>query len=236
MGKFVTALNPNTQFFNLICLNRGDLSYFDGLSEPIIAVELVQPKHGIFQPHIQYLLCLATTVEVVLLGVSFSGSSTNYEEMHLLPEPLFAVPTDGAYIVTIKGTSDGRIFMGAKDGCIYEFFYQVRKKKTIHSSSEFRNVEFSLKAEEGFFGRKCRKINHSKSTLSYLIPSFINAAFTEEDPVVQMVLDESRHILYTRSEKGTIQVYDLGMNGQAMVRVTAISTNTIVQSAANIAR
>ncbi len=101
------------------------MSYFDGLSEPIIAVELVQPKQGIFQPHIQYLLCLATTVEVVLLGVSFSGSNTNYEEMHLLPEPLFAVPTDGAYIVTITGTTDGRIFMGAKDGCIYEFFYQV---------------------------------------------------------------------------------------------------------------
>ena len=85
----------------------------------------MQPKQGIFQPHIQYLLCLATTVEIVLLGVSFSGSNTNYEEMHLLPEPLFAVPTDGAYIVTITGTTDGRIFMGAKDGCIYEFFYQV---------------------------------------------------------------------------------------------------------------
>lgn len=64
-------------------------------------------------------------MEIVLLGVTFSGSSTNYEEMHLIPEPLFAVPTDGAYIVTIIGTSHGRIFMGAKDGCIYEFFYQV---------------------------------------------------------------------------------------------------------------
>ena len=39
-----------------------DLSYFDVLSEPIIAVQLVQPKLDIFQPHI--LLCLATTVEV----------------------------------------------------------------------------------------------------------------------------------------------------------------------------
>ena len=101
------------------------MSYFDGLSEPIIAVELVRPKPGIFQPHIQYLLCLATTVEVVLLGVSFSGSGANFEEMHLLPEPLFAVPTDGAYVVSLMGTEQGRIFMGAKDGCIYEFSYQV---------------------------------------------------------------------------------------------------------------
>ena len=70
-------------------------------------------------------------MEVVLLGVSFSGSNTNYEEMHLLPEPLFAVPTDGAYVVTITGTPDGRIFMGAKDGCIYEFFYQVNNFKIL---------------------------------------------------------------------------------------------------------
>lgn len=100
------------------------MSYFDGLSEPIIAVELIQPKQGVFQPHIQYLLCLATTVEIVLLGVTFSGS-TSYEEMHLIPEPLFAVPTDGVYVVTITGTSDGRIFMGTKDGCIHELSYQV---------------------------------------------------------------------------------------------------------------
>ena len=85
----------------------------------------MNPKPGVFQPHIQYLLCLATTVEIVLLGVSFSGQNSNYEEMHLLPEPLFAVPTDGAHIQTLRGTLDGRIFMGAKDGCIYEFFYQV---------------------------------------------------------------------------------------------------------------
>ncbi len=71
--------------------------------------------------------------------------------------------------------------------------------------------------------------------MSYLIPSFINAAFSEEDPFVQMVQDETRRILYTRLEKETIQVYDLGHDGQAMTRVAAINTSTIVQSAANIA-
>ena len=46
--------------------------------------------------------------------------------MHLLPEPLFSIPTDGSYVLTIQGTQDGRIFMGAKDGCLYELVYQVR--------------------------------------------------------------------------------------------------------------
>ena len=51
-----------------------------------------------------------------------------------------------------------------------------------------------------------------------------------------MVQDESRHILYTRSEKGSINIDDLGTDGQSMSRVAAINISSIVQSAANIAR
>lgn len=52
-----------------------DLAYFDGLSQVLLCVGLVAPKVGVFQPHIQYLLVLATAVEVVLLGVCFSGKN-----------------------------------------------------------------------------------------------------------------------------------------------------------------
>jgi nuclear pore complex protein Nup155 len=72
--------------------------------------------------------------------------------------------------------------------------------------------------------------------LSHLIPPFINTAFSEEGPVIQMVQDESRHILYTRSEKASINIDDLGTDGQSMSRVAAINISSIVQSAANIAR
>jgi hypothetical protein len=51
-----------TNSFLIVYLGVIDFSYFDVLSEPIIAAQLVQPKLDIFQPHI--LLCLATTVEV----------------------------------------------------------------------------------------------------------------------------------------------------------------------------
>ena len=108
---------------------------------------MLKPKECIFHPPVQ---CLTTTVEIALLGVSLSGSNNNYEEMHLLPEPLFAVPTDGANIVKITGTTDGRIFMGAKDGCIYEFFYQVTipcNQFTVHLITTFciirRKTDFS---------------------------------------------------------------------------------------------
>ena len=45
--------------------------------------------------------------------------------MHLLPEPLYSIPTDSTFITTIAGTANGRIFMAGKDGALYELIYQV---------------------------------------------------------------------------------------------------------------
>ncbi|KAK3595250.1 hypothetical protein CHS0354_010857 [Potamilus streckersoni] len=195
----------------------GDLAYFDGLNETILCAALVKPRPGIFQPYIKFLLCLATPIDIVLLGASFTGqiNGNEYEEMHLLPDPLFSIPTDNTYITSIVGTGSGRIFMTGKDGCLYELAYQ---------------------AEDGWFGRKCRKINHSTSSLSFLVPSFLNFSFSEDDSLVQITVDESRNILYTRSDKGTIQVYDLGADGKGMSKAAAISVHNIVHAASNIAR
>ena len=195
----------------------GNLAYYDGLSETILAVGLLRPRPGVFQSHIQHLLCLATPLEIVLLGVTMSRSNTPGApaEMHVLPEPLFSIASDGAYITTVVGTPAGRVFLGAKDGCLYELVYQ---------------------ATDSWFSRRCRKINHSSSALSVLVPTFLAAAFSEEDPLLQLQVDASRNVLYTRSEKGTIQVYDLGADGQQMIRVAALSQFSIVQAAEGVAR
>ena len=198
-----------------------DLAYFDGLGDTILSVGLVAPRRDVFQPHIRRLLCLTTAVEIVLLGVSFSevdgeNTETAYNhsssflarkvnvcvhplilpsgdesaEMHLLPEPLFSLPTDSTYMVTVAGSeTTGRVFLGGRDGCLYEFAYRG--------------------AEDGWFGgvgRRATKINHSTSSLSFLVPSFVSAALYEEDPLEQLVVDDSRNVLYARSEKGVIQV------------------------------
>ncbi|XP_076842691.1 nuclear pore complex protein Nup155 isoform X2 [Brachyhypopomus gauderio] len=198
----------------------GDVAYFDGLSETILSVGLVKPKAGIFQPHIHYLLVLATPVDVVILGLSFPKSQTGLNDsmsgaMQLLPDPLYSIPTDNTYMLAITSTDLGRIFLAGKDGCLYEMAYQ---------------------AEAGWFSQRCRKINHSKSSLSFLVPSLLQFSFSEDDPVVQIAVDNSRNTLYTRSEKGVLQVYDLGADGQGMGRVAGMSQNAIVSAAGNIAR
>ncbi|XP_048037305.1 nuclear pore complex protein Nup155 isoform X1 [Megalobrama amblycephala] len=198
-----------------------DVAYFDGLSETILSVGLVKPKPGIFQPHIHFLLVLATPVDVVILGLSFpkvqtAGLNDSMSgAMQLLPDPLYSIPTDNTYLLAVTSTDVGRIFMAGKDGCLYEIAYQ---------------------AEAGWFSQRCRKINHSKSSLSFLIPSLLQFSFSEDDPVVQIAVDNSQHILYTRSEKGVLQVYDLGADGQGMSRVAAMSQSSIVSAAGNIAR
>ncbi|KAM4708363.1 nuclear pore complex protein Nup155 [Discoglossus pictus] len=199
----------------------GDLAYFDGLSETILSVGLVKPKAGIFQPHIRYLLVLATPVDIVILGLSFTnlqaGSLNDSMSggMQLLPDPLYSLPTDNTYLLTITSSDNGRIFLSGKDGCLYEVAYQ---------------------AEAGWFSQRCRKINHSKSSLSFLVPSVLQFTFSEDDPIVQIAIDNSRNILYTRSDKGVLQVWDLGHDGHGMSRVAYLSQNSIVSTAGNIAR
>ncbi|NXH21655.1 NU155 protein, partial [Bucco capensis] len=201
----------------------GDLAYFDGLSETILAVGLVKPKGGIFQPHVQHLLVLATPVDIVILGLSCAniqaGTGSLNDSMsggmQLLPDPLYSLPTDNTYVLAISSTDNGRIFLAGKDGCLYEVVYQ---------------------AEAGWFSQRCRKINHSKGALSFLVPSLLQFSFSEDDPVVQIAVDNSRNILYTRSEKGVLQVYDLGRDGQGMSRVASLSQKAIVSEAGSIAR
>ena len=106
----------------------------------------------------------------------------------------------------------------------------------VNNNNTSIEVAFCASLEVGFFGRKCCKINHSKSSLSFLVPIFIQSAFAEKDAIGQFAHDSTRNILYARTEKGSIQSYDLGQDGSAMNRVASVSPSQMVQAAANIAR
>ncbi|KOB76758.1 Uncharacterized protein OBRU01_03818, partial [Operophtera brumata] len=130
-------------------------------------------------------------------------------------EPVFVLPTDGVSMMCVKSTAKGRIFMGGKDGCLYEITYR---------------------AQLGWFGKHCKKVNHSTSALSFLVPSFVNAALYDEDPIVKIEVDNSRHTLYTLSEKGCIEVFDLGHDGEGLSKVVRLSQGKIVSLAMEIVK
>lgn len=145
---------------------------------------------------------------------TFSAGDAN-DEMHLVSEPLFSLSTDSTQMTTIVGSQKtGRVFLGGRDGCLYEFAYW---------------------ADDGWFGKKARKINHSTSALSFLIPNFFNNALYREESIDQIVIDDSRNVLYTRSDTGTIQLFDLGVDGLQMSKIAALTQHTLVQEASRIA-
>ncbi|XP_014205239.1 nuclear pore complex protein Nup155 [Copidosoma floridanum] len=191
--------------------NESDVAYFDGLNETIISVGLVKPKAGIFQNYVKYLLILTTTVEITVLGVTLNDNDGVQGEMQLVPEPIFTVTTDGVAITTIANSNSGRIFLGGRNGSLYEIYYQ---------------------AESSWFGKRCKKINHSEGTFSFLIPSFVSVALSEEESIIQISVDDSRNILYTLGDKGTITVWDIDGGGAS--KVTSLSQATIVSNVTHV--
>ncbi|KAL9646182.1 hypothetical protein ABK040_008055 [Willaertia magna] len=215
----------DNKFFMWSYLDGSEFNEYDELDQVIISAALVKPKVGVFKDFVKYLLVLATPVEVVLIAIGFNNqrpsnislinnNSSIYQsnienkfptEMELFPTN-YAVSTDNVNILKIIGTKNGRIFMCGKDGCLYELTYD---------------------SQDSWFKSKCRKLNHSQSVVGVLVPSFLK--FTNEDPIIDIVVDDSRNILYTLSENMTFEVYDLGKDGYGMTKIATYS-NLIVDS------
>ncbi|XP_061397239.1 nuclear pore complex protein Nup154 [Musca vetustissima] len=202
-----------------------DVAYYDGLSHLIVSVGLVKPKAGVFISDVKYLLILTTPIEVIVLGVTFGDTTktisspirsiqntATFEEMQLMSKPIFVLSTDNVSINVVLGTENGRIFLGGRDGCLYEIYYQ---------------------AESSWFGKRCKKINHSQGIVSYIVPSFLKV-FSEIDPIARLATDKTRNMLYVLTEKGCIEVWDMGQDFNSMRRLTKVTQIEIAQSASNI--
>jgi hypothetical protein len=197
-------------------IKRSDICFYDNLTETITAVEIFKPKADTFDVGVEYALCLATNSSVILLSIDFikynKGNGAEVDEMGFSEQPIYTIPTDNVIINTIKASnSTGRLFLGAKDGCLYEFVYQ---NQTSWLSSQ------------------TKKVNLSHNKLYYFIPSIFN--FNDADSIVQIELDESRNILYTRSENSTIQVFYLGANGLEASKINYLTCSTIAGKAASL--
>jgi len=168
---------------------------FDELDQVIISVALVKPKRKVFVETVQHLLVVATPVEVILLAVVVrDNGSINLLSTHL------SIPSDNTQMLKVKGTRTGRVFMCGRDGNLFELHYQ---------------------AEDSWFRRKVRKVNHTQTLISSFIPSFLK--ITTEDPIIDVAMDDERNLLYTLSDKSRITVYDLGSDGETFTVVASVS-------------
>lgn len=187
---------------------------YSGEEQAIVAVGLVRPRPGVFVEAIQQLLVLCTTTEIVLLGVCCSrgagGGGDDCEELTLQPLPLYSVPADNVTMVSVAATADGRIFMGGADGHLYELQYS--------SGDSWRS-------------KRCQKVCHTGG-LRQLLPSFLPSfLFGSPSALVDICVDDKRHIMYTRSQGSVLQVFDLGNDGKAAPSKVAESSEFLHDAA-----
>lgn len=57
---------------------RSDLSFYDGLKEPIVALALVHAKPNIFKANLRHILCVTTPSQIVLLGFLISRDDSSF--------------------------------------------------------------------------------------------------------------------------------------------------------------
>ncbi|OAD62095.1 hypothetical protein WN48_07748 [Eufriesea mexicana] len=70
--------------------------------------------------------------------------------------------------------------------------------------------------------------------LSFLIPSFVTIALTEEEAIIQISVDDSRNILYTLGDKGTITVWDIDNDDAS--KIASLSQASLVQNAVHVVK
>ncbi|GFP83564.1 nuclear pore complex protein nup155 [Phtheirospermum japonicum] len=191
----------------------GQCPEFSGEEQAICAVGLSKAKPGVFIEAIQYLLVLATPVELILVGVCCSGrgdGSDPYAEVSLQPLPEYTIPSDGVTMTCITCTDRGLIYLAGRDGHVYELQY------TTGSGWQKRCRKVCLTAGLG-------------SVISrWVVPNVFK--FGAVDPIVEMVVDSERHVLYARTEEMKIQVFSLGPNGDGPLKKVAEERNLITQS------
>ena len=182
-----------------------DLIGFEEQPNNITAVRLVTPRPGVFLPSITRLLVVATTAEMILVGVASQAAPGGGQSITLFSTRL-SISIKGLHVDVIEGSATGRIFFAeSNNNDVYELTYQQ---------------------EERWFQSRCAKINHTSKGVTAFSPGpmFGFGQKTRPEHVVQMAMDDTRGLLYTLSSRSTIRVFSLRSNGFALT-LTKTSTN-----------
>ena len=181
-------------------LTNPDLVGFEEQPNSITAVRLIKPKPGVFVPSVTRLLVVATTVDLILVGLSSDSVQTGGQRVSLY-QTRMSLPIRGMDVNLIEGSAaTGRIlFTGRTDNDVYEFTYQQ---------------------EEKWFQSRCGKINHTSKGITTLTPSFLFAQKQEQEHTVQMAIDDSRRLLYTLSSRSTIRVFHMKLDTKLDLVIT----------------
>ena len=170
-----------------------DLVGFEEQSHTITAVRLVVPRAGVFVPSVVRVLVVATTAEIILIGMSAQPASHGGKSVSLYSLKM-STPIKGLDVSVIEGSdATGRIF------------FSGRGSDDVH--------EFTYQQEEKWFQSRCAKVNHTSKGYSTFTPASLWSQRAQHEIVAQMVVDDTRKLLYTLSSRSTIRTFHIKDNG-----------------------
>lgn len=166
---------------------------FEEQPYPINAVGLAVPRRGVFSAQITRLLVVATTNDIHLVGLSTQATSSGSQAVALYSTRL-SLFIKGIDVTIVEGSAaSGRIFFsGSGSDDVYEITYQQ---------------------EERWFQSRCAKVLHTSKNVSIFAPTFLLGSRAPTDYLRQIVVDDSRNLLYTLSAKSTIRTFHMKSNG-----------------------
>ena len=188
-----------------------ELIGFEDQTNAITAVKLVKPRKGVFIESITHLLVVATHAEILLIGLAAARSAHGGWAVQLYSTNM-KVPVKGTSISYIESSDKtGRIFFGGNQATdVWELTYQQ---------------------EERWFASRCSKINHTNSTMTSAFQLLPFGARSEQEHIKQMVIDDSRDLLYTLSSASTIRVYHMKPNNVLDLALSRPFTSLLAQIA-----
>ncbi|KIW80995.1 hypothetical protein Z517_04018 [Fonsecaea pedrosoi CBS 271.37] len=179
---------------------RPELLGFEGQSHSILAVKLAVPRAGVFLPNIKNVIVIGTTAEIFLLGLGTDSGPGGSSALSLFQTGM-SVSVRGLDVSVIASSAKtGRIFFGGRtDNDIYEVTYQQ---------------------EDRWFASRCAKICHTSGAAKSLTWTFSSFAHGQKEYVEQIVVDDSRDLLYTLSSTSNIRVFHIKPEGGLPLLVT----------------
>lgn len=199
----LSSFNKSSQFLTI-----------DQIRHSILTVKLVKPKPGVFVADINYLLLIATTMDIHIYVVKYDSQLNNLD----LYNPNLSVNVQGLMVnkFAVNEKTHDVYFSGESDGVnVWKLEY--------HSNASF-------------IKNKCDKICLTKSGLSSVLPigkmrgfelfasehNEANGKLSNLDShakassipeaISQIKVDGDRNVLYTLSNKSVIRVYKLTPN------------------------
>ncbi|KAH8691484.1 putative non-repetitive nucleoporin [Talaromyces proteolyticus] len=172
---------------------------YETQASSVNSVKLAKPRAGVFLPSITHVLVISTAAEIILLGMGCEIVAGGAKQVTLYQTGMSTSIRGLDIHVIATSDSTGRIFFaGSSDNDVYEFTYQQ---------------------EEKWFQGRCGKVNQTSSRFSSFSPSLAFAP-KQMEHVEQMVMDDTRNLLYTLSSLSTIRVFHLKPDGTLALAIT----------------